>query len=92
MDLISRATSGTTACTRLAFNLYNSFTGLEEDEASKYSVIDIMAYAGGNLNKEAFLEGVKIRFDMIKDKETSFFEPEESIEDVLKRMGFNKAD
>lgn len=85
-------TSGTIACTRLAFNLYNSFTGFEEDEASKYSTIDIFAYAGSKLNLEIFLEAIKIRFNASSKEEDSFFPKEESLEEKMKRIGFNKVE
>ncbi len=83
-------TSSTRACTKLAFNLYNSFVGLTDEEASDYSIINVMAYAGSDLNKEVFLEAIKIRFDMAKGEDT-FFDPEESIEEKLTKMGFKKS-
>lgn len=84
-------TSGTRACTKLAFNLYNSFTGFEDDEVSNYSVIDIMSYAGSDLQREIFLEAIKIRFNTPDNREDTFFDPEESIESRLAKMGFKKS-
>ena len=55
-------TSGTLSCCRLAFNLYNGFNGLE-DEEYKYTVLNIFAYVDDE-NKEYFLEAIKIRFKM----------------------------
>lgn len=81
-------TSGTRACTKLAFNLYNSFTGFEDEETNRYSVIDIFA-CGSNQIKEIFLEAIKVRFELIND-EATFFEPEETLDEKLKRMGFYK--
>ena len=57
-------TSGTLACCKLAFNLYNSFDGIEDDEAYKYSVINIFTYVD-NDNKNYFFEAIRIRFEMI---------------------------
>lgn len=82
-------TSGTRACTKLAFNLYNSFTGFEDDEEIHYSVINIFAYAGSDTNRKIFIEAIRIRFEM-SNNEDSFFDPEESIESKLTRMGFKK--
>jgi len=56
-------TSGTMACCKLAFNLFNSFDGFEDDEAYNYTVINIFAYAGEN--KDYFIEAIKLRFEMI---------------------------
>lgn len=51
------------ATTKLAFNLFNGYCGLEDREGRQYSVENIFVY------KEFapyFYEGIKIRFEMIK--------------------------
>ena len=86
-------TDGSCACTKLAFNLYNSFDGVEDDEASSYSVINIFAYTDGKVNKEVFFEAIRIRFEMINSncsEDDTFFEREETAEETLKRMGFKE--
>jgi hypothetical protein len=65
-------TSETRACTKLAFNLYNNFTGFTDEEASNYSVNNTLAYAGSKLNLEIFLEAIRIRFNA-SPQEDSFF-------------------
>jgi hypothetical protein len=84
-------TSGACACTKLAYNLYNSFHGFKDEEMDDYSVINIFAYMDGPVNKEAFFEAIRIRFDVIDNKEDTFFVPEESIESKLAKMGFKKS-
>jgi len=84
-------TSGSCACTKLAFNLYNSFTSSEDDETSSYSVINIFAYTDGKVNKEVFFEAIRIRFEMINincSEDDTFFEREETPEETLERIGF----
>lgn len=54
-------TGTTIAITKLAFNLFNGFTGLEDSEANKYAVDSIFCY------KEFapfFYEAIKIRFNI----------------------------
>ena len=56
-------TGTTMAITKLAFNLFNGFTGLQDSEARQYAIDNIFAY------KEFapyFYEAIRIRFEMIK--------------------------
>ncbi len=58
-------TGTTRAITKLAFNLFNGFCGLEDSEGRQYSVENIFCYKD---YAPYFYEGIKIRFN-IKEKD-----------------------
>lgn len=51
------------AVTKLAFNLFNGYCGLEDREASQYTPENIFVYQE---YAPYFYEGIKLRFEMIK--------------------------
>lgn len=65
------------AITKLAFNLFNGYCGLEDSESQQYTVENIFCY------KEYapyFYEGIKLRFDIKEQKSRE----QREIEDFIK--------